>query len=66
MAIPGAESRLLFVSCFDSQAVVGILKVDFAKVLSAGNSVHDLSNQWQWIPVLDCDGIQASVVNTQS
>ena len=57
MAIPGPKSRLPFVTCFDSQAVVGILKVDFAKVLGSSYSIHNLSDQWQWIPVLDSDGI---------
>ena len=66
MAVPSLESCLPFVSHFDSKTVVSILKVDFAKVLSSSYLVHDLGDQWQWIPVLDCDGIQASVVNTQS
>ena len=57
MAVLGLESRLPFVSCLDSKVIVGILEVDFAKVLSAGNLVHDLSNQWQWVLVFDCDGI---------
>ena len=66
MAIPGVESCLLFITCFDSQVVVGILKVNFAKVLSSSYLVHDLGDQRQWILVLDCDSIQALVVNTQS
>ena len=65
MTIPGLESCLPFVTCFDSQTVVSILEVDFAKVLGSSYSVHDLSDQWQWIPVLDSNGIQASVVDTQ-
>jgi len=42
MAVLGLESRLLFVSCFDSKAVVGILEVNFIKVLSSSNLVYDL------------------------
>jgi hypothetical protein len=45
MAVPGPESRLLFIACFNSKSVIGVLKVDFAKVLSTSNPVHDLSNQ---------------------
>ncbi len=57
MAVLGLESRLLFVSYFDSKVVVGILEVDFTKVLSSSNSVYDLIDQWQRILVLDCDSI---------
>ncbi len=57
MTIPGPESCLPFVTCFDSQMVVSILEVDFAKVLGSSYLIHDLSDQWQWIPVLDCDSI---------
>ncbi len=57
MAVLGPESRLLFVSCFDSETVVGILEVDFTEVLSSSNSVYDLTDQWQGILVLDYDGI---------
>ena len=46
MAVLGPESRLPFISCFDSKTVVGILEVDLTKVLGASNSVHNLSNQW--------------------
>jgi hypothetical protein len=45
MAVPGPESRLPFIAYFDSKSVIGILKVDFAKVLSSSNPVYDLSNQ---------------------
>jgi hypothetical protein len=45
MAVPGPESCLPFISCFDSKPVIGILKVDFAKVLSTRNPVYDFYNQ---------------------
>ena len=57
MAVPGPESRLPFVSSFDSEAVVGIFEVDFTKVLDSSDLVYDLIDQWQWIPVLDSNGI---------
>jgi len=44
MAVLGLESYLLFVSYFNSKVVVGILKVDFTKVLSSSNLVYNLIN----------------------
>jgi hypothetical protein len=44
MAVLGPESRLLFISYLNSKAVIYVLKVDFAKVLSPSNLVHNLSN----------------------
>ena len=62
MTIAYTESCFPFIACLDSQAIIGILEVDFAEVLGPCDSVYDLSDQGQRVSIFDCNSIQASVV----
>ena len=66
MAISSPEHGFLLVSFADFYLMVGTSKVKLSKLFSSSQPVQQLPNQWQRVPVLDGEIIEASIVDRQS
>ena len=62
----GCERSLPLVTSLDADVVVAPSDVQHGVDLRILQVIHELRNQWQWVPVLDRDLIQTTVVLDRS
>src|SRR3546814_2899201 len=60
------ERRHPLLALFDAYSVEGCDNVEFGEVLGLAELGEGLLDQWEWISVLDGDGIERSVINAKA
>ena len=61
--ILGTESHLPFISFGNADQIVSTPEVDFGEDVSCAQVVEKVRNQWEGVPILVCDAIEATIVN---
>ena len=64
VVVSGPESSFPLISFVNSHPVIGTMKTKLGKLPYSPQSIEGLSNQRQWISVLDCEVIKSPIINT--
>ncbi len=64
--VSGTESRLPFISFGNADQIVCTPEVDFGEDVSCAQAVEKVGNQWEGVPILACDAIEASIVDCEA
>ena len=65
MTISSPECGFPLVLFADSHSMVGTDEGELGKLFSSPQHIQLLPNWWQQVPVLDCEVIEASIVDAQ-
>ena len=66
MPVPSAKGGHPFVPLADTDQVVCRSNVEFSIDFCSYEAIESLTDQWEWIAILDCDFVQASIVYAES
>jgi hypothetical protein len=66
MAIAGPESRLPLVSFTNSYPIIYILEIQLCEDLGFSEPVKGLINKRKRMPILDCDLIKSTIIDTKA
>ena len=62
MTVSGTKGYLLFVAFLNTNPVVGVLDINFAKIGRSRESVKDLRNKRERVAIFNRNAVKASVV----